>query len=277
MADRVIRRLSTGSAELRRSNPPFVPYLVLPRAAQVELTDKVTLENPGDRISIIMSGRPGGVTDYSNMLAKHTGNARVLTFHKDLRVDGDTVLLNVSGYEYARYGAPFHLLAWVRRNRPRMKRFGVFMHEAYAVSKRITSSVFWVWRAQRYVASQLAKRSDFWISNTHYVHDWLETEAGDLPHICLPVYSTVGELSELPPMREKKVAVVFGTEPLRTNTWQAGGEPLFRWAAVNGVEIHDVGSPIQDPELAAAMQAHGVIAHGRLPSKDVQELLTCAT
>ncbi|RYY77653.1 MAG: hypothetical protein EOO24_44695, partial [Comamonadaceae bacterium] len=136
-----------------------------------------------DRITMIIPNQSGGVMDFANVMAERMDNARVVKFDESLNVDGDCVLLNASGYGYARYGAPFHLLNWVRRNKPRMKRFGVFMHEAYAVPTRITSSVFWVWRAQRFVASQLAKRSDFWISNTEYVSRWLETQAGDLPHL----------------------------------------------------------------------------------------------
>ncbi|MEJ8858410.1 hypothetical protein WKW79_27835 [Variovorax robiniae] len=230
----------------------------------------------GDRISMVIPDEPGGVMDYAHAMAERMGNARVLGYRKDLNVDGDAVLLHVSGYGYSRYGAPFHLLNWVKRNKPRMKRFGVFMHEAYAVPTRITSSVFWVWRAQRYIASQLAKRSEFWISNTHYIHDWLEKEAGHLPHLWMPIYSTVGELAELPTVREKKL-IVFGTAPVRVNTWRAGGEELFRWAAASGLEIHDIGSPVKDAEVAAMLKAHGVVEHGRLSVEQIQALMGSAT
>jgi len=231
----------------------------------------------GDRISMIIPDQAGGVMDYANVMAERMGDARVLTYRKDLNVDGDVVLLHVSGYGYSRWGAPFHLLSWVRRNKPRMKRFGVFMHEAYATSNRITSSVFWVWRAQRHVASQLAKHSDFWISNTTKVHAWLETQAGDLPHLWMPVFSNIGELAGLTGISRNKALVVFGSEPVRTGTWRAAGEALFRWAKASGIALHDIGSPLRDAEVAALLQTHGVIAHGRLPPDAVQQAFGKAT
>ncbi|MEJ8845249.1 hypothetical protein [Variovorax rhizosphaerae] len=268
---------STWGSTWKAREPGYDPVIARARKdSHISLADNPAKDRLDERITMVIPDVPGGVMDYAHMMAGHMGNARVLVYHKDLNVDGDSVLLHMSGYGYSRYGAPLHLLNWARRNKPRMKRFGVFMHEAYAVSDRITSSVYWVWRAQRYIASQLARRSDFWISNTHYIHDWLETQAGDLPHLWMPIYSTIGELAELPAVRQKKL-VVFGTALMRVNTWRAGGEALFRWAAASGLEIHDIGSPIGDPEIAAMLKARGVIAHGRLPAEAVQKLLTAAT
>jgi hypothetical protein len=233
-----------------------------------------------DRITMIIPNEPGGVMDYADLMVGGMRNARVLGFERgramDADLDGDCVLLHLSGYGYSRYGAPLHLLGWLRRNRPRMKRFGVFVHEAYAVPTRITSSVFWVWRMQRYVASQLVKRSDFWVTNTELKFDWLRTQAGQLSHRLMPVYSNVGEAAVVPEPK-KKMLVVFGSEPVRAHSWREAGEALFRWTDAAGIEVHDIGTPVQDPALQATLQAQGVIQHGRLASEQIHELMSAAT
>lgn len=232
-----------------------------------------------DRITMIIPDQSGGVEDYAGLMAQHMDNARVLRFKgKDggIDLDGDRVLLHLSGYGYARYGAPLHLLGWLRRHRPRMKRFGIFMHEAYAVPTRITSSVFWVWRLQRYVASQMAKRSDFWISNTEFKHDWLMTQAGDLPHLLMPVYSNIGEAVTFPANKRRRL-LVFGSEPVRAGTWRDAGEALFRWTAAAGIEVHDIGSPLRDPGQLEVLRAHDVVQHGRLPVERIHELMRDAS
>ena len=231
------------------------------------------------RISMIIPNQSGGVMDYvATMTAQLGGDARMLVFDpaRDMGVDGDSVLLHYSGYGYGRYGAPLHLLAWVRRNRPRMKRFGVFFHETHAQSSSPLSSVFWVSPVQRFIATQLARHADFWISNIEVSTDWLQARAGAVPHLRLPIYSSVGELAELPPVRDQSL-VVFGSEPLRTGTWREAGEPLFRWAAANGVALHDIGSAIRDPDVAAMLQANGVTLHGRLPVERIHALMQAAT
>ncbi|RZL64995.1 MAG: hypothetical protein EOP81_06285 [Variovorax sp.] len=229
-----------------------------------------------ERITMIIPDESGGVEDHANLMVRHMDNARVLRFKDGLDVANDRVLLHMSGYGYARYGAPVHLLGWLRRQRPRMKRFGVFMHEAYATPTRITSSVFWVWRLQRYVASQLAKRSDFWISNTEVKFNWLMTQAGDLPHLLLPVYSNVGEATVLP-AGKRRMLLVFGSEPVRAATWRDAGEALFRWTAKAGIEVHDIGSPLRDPGLLSMLQAHRVVQHGRLASEQIDALMNSAS
>jgi len=226
------------------------------------------------RITMIIPNQSGGVMDYVDALVERMPDARVLRFQRgmDADLDGDRVLLHLSGYGYARYGAPLHLLGWLRRNRPRMQRFGVFVHEAYAVPTRITSSVFWVWRAQRYVASQMVKRADFWVTNTELKFDWLRTQAGSLPHRLMPICSSVGELAELPAVRNRTL-VVFGSDAVRTNTWRAASDSLFRWARAAGLELHDIGAPVRDAAILAALQAHGVVQHGRLASGRIHALL----
>ena len=228
-----------------------------------------------DSAIIIVMKQPGGVTDYAQVVAERmTVPVRVLPFEQDLPLDGAAVMLHYSGYGYAKRGAPLHLLAWLRRNRPRMRRFGVFFHELYATGKP-TSSAFWLSPLQRYIASQLAKTSDFWFTNIEESEGWLLRRAGQVPHRRLAIPSCIGERPSFDTER-RPVAVVFGSTPLRVLTYRAAGDALFRWAGEQGVEIHDIGSPIEDADLAETLRRHGVVTHGRLPPEAIRQLMTGA-
>ncbi|RZL96767.1 MAG: hypothetical protein EOP76_00325 [Variovorax sp.] len=225
---------------------------------------------------ILVDPQRGGVRDFADTLAARLGaDARVEVFEPGLAVEpGTSVLLQYSGYGYARYGAPLHLLAWVRRERARMRTFGVFFHEAYTSGEPVTSSAFWVAPLQKYVAFQLARNSDYWLTNIQDTVQRLQPVAGAAPHRRLPVFSTVGEPEVLPDAaaRERRI-INFGSEHLRAETYRVGGDALFRWAAQAQCEIHDIGAPIRDPEVAATLKAHRVHLHGRLPSEAIHELM----
>lgn len=229
-----------------------------------------------DPTLMIVMQQPGGVTDYAQVVAERMGaQVQVLPFDQDLPLDGSAVLLHYSGYGYAKRGAPVHLLGWLRRNRPRMRRFGVYFHELYAMGKP-TSSAFWLSPLQRYVASRLARASDFWMTNIEESDGWLLRRAGDVPHRRLAVCSNIGELTACETVNREPVAVVFGGAALRTLTYRAGGAALFGWARQHGIELHDIGPPVEDAEVAKALRDHGAVAHGRLAPEAIQARMATA-
>lgn len=224
---------------------------------------------------MIVTKEPGGVTDYAQVVAAHmTPPARVLPFDEELPLDGASVLLHYSGYGYAKRGAPVHLLRWLRRHRPRMRRFGVFFHELYA-SGPPNSSAFWLSPLQRLVASQLARASDFWLTNIEESESWLRRHAGGRPQQRLAICSTVGEATSLQGLHAA-TALVFGSAPLRMLTWRAAGDGVFAWSRAQGIALHDIGSPLPDAALNDALARHGVTRHGRLPTQQLQTLLANA-
>lgn len=226
---------------------------------------------------IVVDPQGGGVRDFADTLATRMGDwARVEVFRPGLVVEqGTSVLLQYSGYGYARYGAPLHLLAWVRRERARMRTFSVFFHEAYASGEPITSSAFWIAPLQKYVAFQLARTSDFWLTNIQETVDRLAGVAGAKPFRRLAVFSNIGEGTGNSRERERMI-VNFGSEHLRADTYRAAGDALFRWAADAQCEVHDIGPPIRDPAMADALKAQGVRVHGRLPPEAIHALMSQA-
>ncbi len=229
-----------------------------------------------ERVLMIVDPQGGGVADYATRLAIEMGSGvRVVAYTPGLKIEpGEAVLLHYSGYGYTRYGAPVQLLVWVMNNRRRMRRFGVFFHEIYATGKP-TSSAFWFSPLQRWIASRLVKTSDFWVSNVERRAAWLEHRAGHKPHTNLPVFSNVGELVAWP-TGKKPFIVVFGSAAVRASTYHAAGDALFRWATAQSLELHDIGSPVADPAIAAALEHAGAVVHGRMSNEAIHALLEAA-
>lgn len=229
-----------------------------------------------ERVLMIVDPQGGGVADFAHCLARAMGSGvRVVPFTPGLQVEpGEAVLLHYSGYGYTRYGAPVRLLAWVMQNRRRMRRLGVFFHEIYATG-RPTSSAFWFSPLQRWIAARLTKTCDFWVSNVDRRAAWLQPRAGHKPHTNLPVFSNVGELA-VRPLNKKPFAVVFGSASVRAGTYRKAGDALFRWVSAQGLALHDIGSPVADPAIAAALEQAGAVVHGRMSDEAIHALMEAA-
>lgn len=227
--------------------------------------------------------KKGGVYDFAlrlqEAIGKETiGKETMILVHvsKENIVDwkvgpDDTVILQMSGYGFAKRGAPLWLLRELEMRRKDIKTLGFFFHELYAFGPPWTSS-FWLSPVQRHIARRLVVLSDFWMTNREGSAYWLRRFAADKPHAVLPVFSTIGEPVEQSEIRLPRV-IVFGSVGLRQKTYEAAGEELFAWAKREFLEIHDIGLPITDMQLAETLRAKGVIQHGRLDEREVGRLM----
>jgi hypothetical protein len=50
-------------------------------------------------------------------------------------------------------------------------------------------------------------------------------------------------------------------------------EESFAWAGESSLGIHDIGAPIDDRQLSAALLDNGVIQHGRLGDEAIRQLM----
>lgn len=232
----------------------------------------------GSRLTHIYTPNPGGVSDYVNVCILHEANAIKHPLEKltafSTKLSGNC-LLHYSGYGYEKRGVPLWLLNKLEVDRHGIKTLGIFFHELYAFAPP-WSSAFWLSPVQRHIASCLVEMSDFWITNRENSALWLRRIANDKPHAVLPVFSNVGEMPSYSPNRAPKI-VVFGGSALRQTTYNRGGETLFAWAHMQGLEIHDIGPPIDDPVVSASLRKAGVILHGRLTSTEASRLLADAS
>ena len=211
----------------------------------------------------------GGVYDYAEIIINNTPNAELMVLseksQKNLPV-GVNCIIHYSGYGYAKRGAPEWLLSWLKIQRPRIGKLGIWFHEIYATGSP-WSSAFWLSPVQKNIARRLAESSDFWITNRKKSADWLSSHTGEMPHATLPVFSNVGESATFSIERKPKI-IIFGGAALRSETYRAAGKELFAWAESKELEIHDIGPKISDPEISSLLKQKHVVEHGRL-EKDV--------
>lgn len=227
---------------------------------------------------ILPPQKMGGVYDFACELREAIGRDTVRLVHLSEAIvseweisRGDVVILQMSGYGFAKRGAPFWLLRELEQRRNRIRSLAVFFHELYAIGPPWTSS-FWLSPFQRHVARRLAELSDFWITNREGSAQWLRRFAADKPHAVLPVFSNVGESASPATVRAPRI-VVFGSAGLRQKTYQAAGRELFAWAKRASLEIHDIGPPITAAGFSTALHSMGVIQHGALDGNDVDLLM----
>ncbi len=227
---------------------------------------------------IVPISQNGGVYDFACRLQEAIGpdSVRLVHLSKENAADwqvgtDDSVVLQMSGYGFDKRGAPWWLLHELERRHTHIKKLGIFFHELYASGPPWSSS-FWLSPVQRHITRRLAEMSDFWMTSREGSAQWLRGFASEKPHVVLPVFSTIGEPDLLPKTR-LPIIIVFGSPGLRQATYQAAGLKLFAWAKQSSLEIHDIGAPITDRQLSAALLDNGVIQHGRLSDEAVRNLM----
>jgi hypothetical protein len=227
---------------------------------------------------VVPSEKYGGVYDYTCKLQDDIGQqlSRLVLLSEESvtewRVDPDhVVVLQFSGYGFAKRGVPLWLLRALEARRKDIKSLGIYFHELYALGPPWSSS-FWLSPMQRHIARRLVELSDFWMTNREGSAKWLRRFAGNKPHAVLPVFSNVGE-SDAPTQPRLPRIVVFGSPGLRQRSYEAAGEKFFAWAKKKSFEIHDIGTPIEEMRIAKALLANGVVQHGRLEKDEIAKLL----
>ncbi len=165
------------------------------------------------------------------------------------------VLLHYVNYGYAKRGCPFWLIDGLQHwrtlgvNRSLMTMF----HEVYASGPPWSSS-FWLSPLQRNLAARLATLSDRCLTSREgYAKLLYELSLGKQTQIpALPVFSTIGEPDQVPPLveRERRV-VVFGSRSNRLRVYRESFAELELTCQLLGIkEIWDIG-PLTSLTLSA--------------------------
>jgi hypothetical protein len=168
---------------------------------------------------------------------------------------GRTVLLHYVGYGYAPRGAPYWLLAGLRRWRREnpQARLLVWFHELYAFGPPWRSS-FWTSPSQRQIAKGLARLADgAFTSREGYAAKLRRWREGDQNLVTLPVFSNVGEMKEWRPFEERRpVMVIFGSEGARRRAYTHGLSQLHEALKFTGAEaVVDIGPGLDPPFFPA--------------------------
>jgi hypothetical protein len=178
------------------------------------------------------------------------------------------VLLEYSGYGFAKRGAPWWLVQGLQRvcsEQPGISIITMF-HELYATGPPWTSA-FWLSPAQRYVAAELARFSDAVVTNRTSSAQWLQSRVGDaMPVTMQPVFSNVGEPEAVSPYGDRKAkAIMFGGARRKSKVYRnhwADLEALCKRLDIS--DILDVGGAVQ-----GEAKRQRVRRLGHLPSEEV--------
>jgi hypothetical protein len=155
------------------------------------------------------------------------------------------VLLEYSGYGYAKRGAPLWLARGLRRVCEEEEILLVTMfHELYATGPPWTSA-FWVSPLQRFVASRIAKMSGGIVANRSSAVRWLQRYRSSkaLTIQVQPVFSNVGEPDTLPAFEDRfRHGVVFGGGGRKSAIYNKHRNLLRSLVERNGItKILDIG------------------------------------
>ena len=188
------------------------------------------------------------------------------------------MLLEYSGYGYAKRGAPWWLLRGLRRM---CGEDGIplvtMLHELYATGLPWTSA-FWMSFAQAYVSGHLARLSRAVLTNRIASAQWLHRYVRNgVPVRTRPVFSNVGEPTNLPEFGEREpYAVVFGgpgmkqrlysdLSPSRVREIQSAGIERIVDVGASGNSSEDVhGLPIERQGLQPARTVHEALLRARV-------------
>lgn len=203
---------------------------------------------------------------------------RSATVLADALGTSDRVLLHFSGYGYARWGLCRWLVEGLRewkRQRPKRQLVTLF-HEVYATGP-IWRASFWTAMPQRRIARDLAQLSDAALVTSAGGYAQLRVLHPDLRLEILPVFSNVGEPSEIMPLTARSpLAVVFGGPDRRQRSYAAAAIAPALAAGFERMGIREV------IDIGPGQIAHKTLADrpvrplGALPAPDVSAWLSQA-
>jgi len=195
------------------------------------------------------------------------------------REAGDSpILLHYVGYGYEPRGCPRWLVdalaAWKASGKGR--RLVTLFHEVYASGPPWRSS-FWLSPAQRRLAARLSLLSDGRVTSLAHYRSLIERLAPGARVAVLPVFSTVGEPAEAPPLAARaRRLVIFGGPGARMRAYGRNSGRLE--SAIERLEIEeilDVGPPgSSDATPPRSLAGRHVRCLGELPAAEAGGLLS---
>jgi len=186
---------------------------------------------------------------------------------------GETaVLLHYANYGYEPRGCPSWLVEglrmWKGRNGGRLV---TLFHEVHAMGPPWRSS-FWLSPVQRRLAATLARLSDGLATSMRLYQRILARWVPGREVAVLPVFSTVGEPREIPPLAERaRRLVVFGGVGTRARAYRELGPAIEHACRDLGIEeLYDVGPGDGPNGRALPVRVRRL---GPLPETEVSALL----
>lgn len=188
---------------------------------------------------------------------------------------GEVVLLHYANYGYSRRGCPAWLLAGLRRWKSAAsgRRLVTVFHELWASGPPWRSS-FWLRPRQRRLALTVARLSDAGVTSLRRYAAALAPALAADRLLVRPVFSTVGEPPQLPPLAPRaRRLVLFGGPGARRRAYGAllgDLEAACRTLAVEALD--DIGGGLE--AVPREVAGRPVTRHGFLAAAETSRLLT---
>jgi hypothetical protein len=186
------------------------------------------------------------------------------------------VLLEYSGYGYAKRGAPLWLVRGLERvcgnsDGPPL----VTMFHEISASGPIWTSAFWLSPLQKWLARELARQSSAGCSNRSDSMQWLRKHSTTPVRHC-PVFSNVGEAEVRHPHQDREAsAIVFGGTG-KNALYRDHEGALTQLLQVAGIrKLVDIG-PRPAPSLLPSIPDIKIVCEGLIPTGAVSRHLKTA-
>jgi len=171
------------------------------------------------------------------------------------------ILLEYSGYGYAKRGAPRWLAQAIRQVTNKHFPVVTFFHELYASTWKPWSSTFWLSFLQKRIARSIARHSRALITSHPSAAKQLSTVVQDQPPLSVQsIFSNVGEPSTRAQIRDRdRLAVVFGGKQEKSVLYAQTDrlDTLFQRCDID--QLVDVGPvPNRIPNLSVPVDVQGI-------------------
>ena len=181
----------------------------------------------------------------------------------------------MSGYGYHAKGIPLWLINEIKLIKKKSSCLSIFFHEIN-INKNFWNPYFIIMIIQKYIAIQLLKNCNYWVTSNVQYSDWLKKYSfGKKNYIC-PIPSLINhKLKKV--KKNKKIMILFGTSSARAEIYKNYFYILEKWIIKNDLVLYDVGPKIEDKHINNLIKDQNRIKiFGKVSSLKVSKLLSKA-
>ncbi len=237
-------------------------------------------------IKIITTADSGGLIDQIkqvnnefNKLGYKSSIIRINKF-KDRKLrnikKGDNVIFQMSAYGYQNKGMPLWLIKEIKNIKNKTSSLGIFFHELF-IPNNFWDPRFIIKIIQKYINIKLLNYCDYWITSNVQYYKWLNKYSYTNKNYICPVHSNINhKVSKV--KKNKKLAVIFGTEGSRVLIYKKYFNELKSWVLENNIDLFDIGPKLKNLNLnLLCKDKFEIKIMGKLKSKKLSNILSRAT
>ncbi len=186
---------------------------------------------------------------------------------------GDNVIFQMSAYGYHKKGIPLWLINEIKKVKVKASSLGIFFHELF-INANFWSPRFVVKIIQQYINIKILNYCDYWITSNSDYAKWLKKNSSITKRYVCPVHSNIN-LKMLKIKKNKRYAVIFGTEGSRILIYKKYFRELKNWVIKNKITLIDIGPKIDNLDLKILCKDQFKIKiMGKLSPTKVRNLLS---